>query len=64
MLELGGELDVAEKPLGAEALGQFGLEGLDGDLPVVPAVVGEVDGGQSASAEFAFDAVGGRRGFG
>ena len=57
MLQLGGGLDLAQEPLGAEDGGQLGVEHLERDLAVVPEVVGEVDGGHAALAELALDAV-------
>ncbi len=57
MIELGGEGDLAEEPFGAEAVGQFRVEDLDGDRAVVPAVVREIDGGHAARTELPLDAV-------
>src|SRR6267378_7057860 len=42
MAELGGDLDLAEKPVGAERVGQLGLEDLDRDEPVVLQVAGAI----------------------
>ena len=57
LTELGGELDLPEKPLGAEALGQLGLEDLHGDFSAVPRIVREVHGGHAAGAQLALDHV-------
>ncbi len=57
MLEIGGGLDLGEEPLGADHRGQLGPEDLDGDLALVPEVVGEVDRGHAARPELALDAV-------
>ena len=46
-----------QEPLGAEDRGQLGLQHLDGDLAVVLAVVGEVDGRHAALAELTLDLV-------
>ena len=42
---------------GAEGAGELGVEHLQGDGAVVAEVLGEVDGGHSAAAELALDAV-------
>ena len=57
MLQVGGDLDLGEEPLGAEHGGELGLEDLDGDLAVVLEVVGEIDRRHAALAELALDAV-------
>ena len=58
MLKVGGGPDFPQEPLGAEHRGQLGPEHLDGDLAVVLAVVGQVDGGHAALAQLALDLVG------
>ena len=45
-----------EEPLGAERGGQLRAQHLEGDRPVVPEVVGEVDRGHAAAAQLALDA--------
>ena len=57
VLQTSGELDLAEKAVGAERLGELRMEHLEGDGTVVAKVVGQVHYGHSASAELAFDAV-------
>ena len=57
MLQVGGGLDLAEEPLGADHGGELGPQHLDRDLAVVLEVLGEVDGGHAALAELALDAV-------
>ena len=57
MVELGGDRDLAQEPLGAERVGEFGVEDLDRHGAVVLEVVREVDGGHAAVAELALDAV-------
>jgi hypothetical protein len=57
VLEPGGELDLAEKALGAEGAGQLGVEHLEGDGAVVAEVLREVDGGHAATSELADQAV-------
>ena len=43
MAQFGGDLDLAQEPLGPERRGQLGAQHLDGDQSVVLAVAGEVD---------------------
>ena len=57
MLEPGREPDLALEPLGAEGLGQVGVEDLEGDGTVVPEVVGEVHGGHAAVPQLAVEDV-------
>ena len=57
VLEVGGGLDLAQEPLGADDRGQLGPQHLDRDLAVVLEVLGEVDGGHAALAELALEAV-------
>ena len=57
MVELGGDGDLAEEPLGAERVGEFRVEDLDRHRAIVLEVVREVDGGHAALAELALDAV-------
>ena len=57
MLELGGELDFAVEPLGADRGAEFGVEHLDRDLAVVLDVLRQEDGRHAARPELALDAV-------
>jgi hypothetical protein len=57
MLEVGGGLDLLEEPLGADDRGELGAKHLDGDLAIVPLVVGQVDRGHAAGAELPLDRV-------
>ena len=57
VLEIGGGLDLGEEALATDHRGQFGLQHFDGDLAIVPDVVGQIDGGHPTCAEFAFDDV-------
>ena len=57
MLEPGGEMDLAEKALGAHRDGELGVEHLDRDRPVVLEVAGEPDGGHAPAAELALEGV-------
>ena len=57
MLQAGGGLDLALEAVGAERLGQFGMEHLEGHRPFVPEVVGQVDRGHAPAPEFALEAV-------
>ena len=50
-------LDLAMESLGAERLGQLGMEHLQRDWPLVPEVEREEHGGHAAPPELAFDAV-------
>src|SRR5574339_160359 len=44
VLEVGGGLDLGEEPLGPDDRGQLGPQHLDGDLAVVPKVLGPIHG--------------------
>src|SRR5262245_27764924 len=57
MLEGGGGLDLPHKSVGTEHGGELGFQDLDGDLAVVPQILGEIDRGHAALAELALDAV-------
>ena len=57
MLQVGGELDLGQEPLGADHGGELGAQELERDLAVVPEVLGEIDGGHAAGADLAFDPV-------
>ena len=62
MLEVGGELDLGQEPLGADHGGELGPEHLERDPAVVAEVLGEVDGGHAAGADLAVEAVAVRQG--
>ena len=53
MREPGRDLDLPQEPLGADRGRQVGLQHLEGDLPLVLAVVREVDRRHPAAAEYA-----------
>jgi hypothetical protein len=57
MLEAGCQLDLAQKALGAEDGAEFRAEHLDGHLAPVLEVLGEIDRGHAAGAEFPLNAV-------
>jgi hypothetical protein len=57
MLQPGGELDLAEETIGAEGLGQLGMEHLECHWTVVAEVVREVHDCHSTAAELALDAI-------
>ena len=57
VLELGGEPDLAQEPLGADGGGELGFSTLIGDLAVVPKVLRQVDGGHAAFAHQALDLI-------
>ena len=53
MGQLGHQLDLPEKPLGAHGTGDVRPENLDGHVATVAEVAGQVDGGHAAGAQFA-----------
>ena len=55
--ESGGELDLAEEPVGADRGREVRPEDLQGDLAVVAEVLGEEHDGHAALAELALEAV-------
>jgi hypothetical protein len=57
MLQSRRGLDLPEEPLGAEAEGQLGQENLEGDRPVVPHIVREIDDGHAPAPELTLDHV-------
>jgi len=57
MLQVGGGLDLAEEPLGADDGAELGAEHLDRDAAIMLDVLCQVDGGHAALAEFAFEPV-------
>ena len=57
VVEAGGDLDLAEEPLGTECRRELGVQHLDRDLPVVLQVGREIDGGHPAAAELTLDRV-------
>ena len=57
VLEVGGELDLGQEPLGADDGRELGAEQLERDPPVVAEVLGQVDGGHAAGADLALDPV-------
>ena len=63
VLQVRRGLDLGEKAVGADDGRELGPQHLDGHLPIVLEVLGEVDGGHAARAQLALDpvAVGQRR---
>jgi hypothetical protein len=57
VLEMRGDLDLFQEPIGADDSGQLEAQHLEGDGAVVAQVVREVDRGHAAAAEFALDRV-------
>lgn len=57
MREPRGDPDLAGESFGAEQRAELGAEDLDGHLAVVLQVVGQVDGGHTATAELVLDGV-------
>src|SRR5690349_25087421 len=49
--------DLGEEPVGTDNGGKLGAQDLDGDFPVVPQVLGEIDGGHPALPELAVDGI-------
>ena len=62
MLEIGGELDLGEEPLGADHGGQLGAQQLERDLAVVLQVLGQVHRRHPAGADLALDPIAVRQG--
>ena len=62
MLEVGGELDLGQEPLGADHGGELGAQHLERDPAVVPDVLGQVDGRHAAGADLAVEAIAVRQG--
>ena len=63
MLQLGGDTDFAQEPLGADGGRQLRLEHLDRDLALMLRVAGEVDHGHAALTQQALDVVMAGKGF-
>ena len=57
MVELGGDLDFAEEPLGADDGGEFRAQDFDRDVTVVLKVPGEIDDGHTARTEFFLNSI-------
>lgn len=57
MLQIGGELYLLEKALGAEYRRELGVQNLYGNLTMMPEIFREVHGRHPARAELAIDAV-------
>ena len=57
MLEVSRDLDLLQKPLGAEHSREFGTQHFDGDVAVVFDVVGQIHGRHATGAEFFLDEV-------
>ncbi len=57
MLEVGRRRDLCQEPLGSHHRCEFGLQDLERDFTFVLEVIGQVDGGHAAFAEFRLDAV-------
>ncbi len=59
--ELGGDLDFAQEPLGAQDGREIGAQDLDRDLAMMLEVVGQVDRGHPSAANFLEDGIAGRQ---
>ena len=57
MMQIGGDFNLAEEPLGTNDDGEFGPEHLDRHFAVVLQVLGEVDGRHAAAPDLSLDGV-------
>jgi hypothetical protein len=57
MLEARRRSDLTQKAVGTEDRAELGVQHLDGDVPIVPGVVREVDRGHTPGTELALDDV-------
>jgi hypothetical protein len=57
MTQVGGDLDLAQEPLGAENRGELGAQDLDCDEALVLQIPSEKNGGHPAPTELALDSV-------
>ena len=57
VLEARGEPDLAQEALGAERIGELGVQHLERDRAVVPQVLREPDRGHAAAAELTLEGV-------
>jgi hypothetical protein len=62
VLQVGGQLDLGQEALGPDHGGQLGPEHLERHPPVVPQVLGQVDGGHAAGADLPVEAIAVRQG--
>jgi hypothetical protein len=57
VLQIRGDSDLAQEPLGAEDRAELGIENFHGDVAVVLEIAREVDGRHPAAPDFALDAI-------
>jgi hypothetical protein len=57
MLEASGNLDLSQKALGAERMGQLLVKDLEGDQPIVPEIARQVDRGHAPAPELGLEQV-------
>jgi hypothetical protein len=57
VLEVGGDLDLGQKPLAADDGGELGVQHLDGHLAAVLHVFGQIHGGHAALSQLALETV-------
>src|SRR5690242_5438741 len=57
MGEPGGDLDLAQEPIGPQARGQVWAEYLESDRPAVFQVLRQIDGRHAPAADLAFDPI-------
>jgi hypothetical protein len=62
MLEPGNDVDLVKKAVRPQGVGQLGVEYFDGDGAVVPDILGKVDRGHTAAAQFALERVAAEQG--
>jgi len=58
MVETGRELDLAQEPLRSERSREVGVEYLERNDPVVPAILREIYGRHASAPELAIDGIG------
>jgi len=57
MIQVGRDLDFLEKPIAPDQRREVGLEDLDGDLAMVPEIVGEINRRHAAGADGPLDPI-------
>jgi hypothetical protein len=62
MLEPGNDVDLVEKAVGPQSMGQLGMEHFDRDGTVVSGILGKVNRGHTAVAQLALERVAAEQG--
>ena len=57
MIEAGGDADLVEEALGADYRGEVGAKNLDGHLPPVPFILGQIDGSHPSPSQLLTETV-------